>query len=313
MVSSHLSGFSEVPGCESLGEVWDGAHGCSAEIRRLNVWSADLGILSLVGPGYLPRSLATMSAPVHGMDAGLMSYEDNEGFAVKGYGAPVLSGGTYLVSGDWKGDVVFEFSDPILETIMESNDTLNLVINGTDTGCAMHAHDSRRFLSPNGLDVPGVLGEGMPAPCKLIAPIPVNLVTDPALGTGSSMEIKNRGGLCLDSPAYFKNTGRLQMLSCDRSRASQRWLYDPETLLLGVSNGRCLDAPHSGKPGSQVHMWSCWRWNANQQWVYNAATGQLQVRDSLCLDAYESQAEGGGVRMWPCAHDTDQEWILTPL
>jgi len=165
MVSSHLKGFAQVPGCTQLGDRWDGAHACESEIRRLNVWSIDLGVLKLSGPGYLTESL-NMAAPVHGADAGLMRFESLEGYAQRGYGIPVVSGGNYTVSGNWSGEVAFEFSDPILEFMLRTSDSLNLQINGTHQKCILHGRDDRRFLAAKG---PHTLSESLPLPCKIAA------------------------------------------------------------------------------------------------------------------------------------------------
>lgn len=52
IVSQHLDGFAKIAGCKKLGPEWENGYGCSAAIRRLNIWSKDLGSLKIEGPGY---------------------------------------------------------------------------------------------------------------------------------------------------------------------------------------------------------------------------------------------------------------------
>ena len=49
IVSQHLNGFLQLPGCEAAGVEWDRGVACSLQVRRLNLWSADLGDLKLKG------------------------------------------------------------------------------------------------------------------------------------------------------------------------------------------------------------------------------------------------------------------------
>lgn len=64
IVSQHLNGFAQLPGCQAISESvfmslhesceaagveWDHGVACSIHIRRLNLWSADLGDLKLKG------------------------------------------------------------------------------------------------------------------------------------------------------------------------------------------------------------------------------------------------------------------------
>merc|ERR1719203_2250537 len=68
----------------------------------------------------------------------------------RGYGLPVLVGGTYTVSASWHGDVFVEVS----EFFGDGVDTLNLtVLNLTGGGgCRLTSHDPRNYLSPGGID-----------------------------------------------------------------------------------------------------------------------------------------------------------------
>merc|ERR1719203_466581 len=295
MVSKHLQGFEQVSDCTPVDNMWDGAHACQREIRRLNVWSANFGVLKLSGPGYLSET-KNSDPPVNGMDAGRMYYETMEGFAEMGYGAPVVSGESYTVSAEaWSGDAAFELSDMRLDTIMGSDATLDLTIKGVQH-CTLHGGDDRRWLSSKG---PDMLGAGLPLPCKIVMPAPASSAVATGL-SGMVVEIKSRVGLCLDSPDYSRDGGILQMSKCDGARASQQWIFQVSSGLIGVANGNCLDAPHRSTKAAKVHMWQCDANNHNQQWSYDAKTGQLKSRDGICLDAYEADVEYGAVYMWTC-------------
>jgi len=212
MVSSHLTGFAQVPGCAKLGDMWDGAHACESDIRRLNVWSADMGVLKISGPGYLPESL-NMAAPVHGADAGLMHFETLEGFAQRGYGTPVVCGSSYALSGDWSGHVAFEFSDPILETSLRTSDFMELDIRGAHRKCILHGQDDRRFLTAKG---PHMLGDSLPLPCKIDAGIAEQLM-ESSLNTALSNSSTPRPGRRLRGGEHaffqklFRFTGKASM------------------------------------------------------------------------------------------------------
>jgi len=178
MVSQHLKGFESIEGCERQSSVWDSAIACDADIRRLNVWSVDLGVVNISGPGYVSREEMTMDRPVHGLDGGIMYYETNWGTTAKGYGAPVLLGGNYSLSGHWEGDVFFEVSDPIAQEIMGKPETLSLNVTGS-IDCELLATDAREFMSPKGVTMDAA---DVPLPCKIISPIRETLIEpDPGL------------------------------------------------------------------------------------------------------------------------------------
>merc|ERR550534_3036613 len=146
MVSQHLDGFEAV-GCSRQDWQWDGGIACSVPVRRLNFWSnVDQGNVTLQGPGYSVQPNG--ASPVLGLNAGLMQYEPMHG----GYGLPVLAGANYTVAGDWRGDVVVEFSDArIADYFGEGAESLGLtVMNGTS--CSMTSHDPREYLDPLGLN-----------------------------------------------------------------------------------------------------------------------------------------------------------------
>eukprot|EP00933_Yihiella_yeosuensis_P025705 TRINITY_DN19943_c0_g1_i1.p1 TRINITY_DN19943_c0_g1~~TRINITY_DN19943_c0_g1_i1.p1 ORF type:complete len:922 (-),score=111.75 TRINITY_DN19943_c0_g1_i1:29-2410(-) len=110
VVSKHLSGFALVDGCTKVGDEWGGGYGCKVAVRRLTIWSSNIGRPQLIGAGY--EDTANYAAPVHGLNAGLLVYD-----ALKGaYGAQVVAGATYKASGAWRGTEMWEFSDSEFES-----------------------------------------------------------------------------------------------------------------------------------------------------------------------------------------------------
>ena len=81
--------------------------GCTVPLRRLNLWGANAGDLSLSGTGYgVPLNFA-----VEGRNGGRVPFD-----AVRmGYGAVVLMDGSYELQGSWPPEaLIVEFSDPVL-------------------------------------------------------------------------------------------------------------------------------------------------------------------------------------------------------
>jgi len=167
LVSGHLAGFAADPGCQALGYHWDGALGCNADVRRFSVRIKDepedstleqieedpyvdrviaadnelqvkpvveagmnLGPLQVEGPGY--EAVANMSTPVLGANAGIMLFENNDNTTSRGYSIPVLVGRNYSVHGQWRGHVVFEFSDPVLPQLFGQKETLHISYAGQE-------------------------------------------------------------------------------------------------------------------------------------------------------------------------------------
>merc|ERR1740139_1477592 len=85
IVSKHLNGFQSA-GCLPLGPEWDHGFGCSATVRRLNIWGPDAGQLQLQGLGYAVAP--SWDAPTVGRNAGQMHYDSQH----DGYGLPVMAG-----------------------------------------------------------------------------------------------------------------------------------------------------------------------------------------------------------------------------
>ena len=81
--------------CQALAtKEWDHAVACnSTSIRRLNLWSADLGEVRIKGAGYDVEP--NNSTVVKGMNAGRLLYEPMHG----GYGAVVALGQNYSLQG----------------------------------------------------------------------------------------------------------------------------------------------------------------------------------------------------------------------
>mmetsp|Transcript_117680 Transcript_117680/g.377616 ORF Transcript_117680/g.377616 Transcript_117680/m.377616 type:complete len:988 (+) Transcript_117680:2-2965(+) len=147
MVSQHLNGFANV-GCTQQDYSWDSGFACDQPIRRLNFWVlVDQGNLKLSGPGYDNVDI-NYAYPVLGLNAGVMQMEPMH----KGYGLPVLAGGSYTVFSDaWRGGVAVEFSDPEVAEYFGVTDHLSLkVVNGTT--CNLSSGDPRNFLTPLGLN-----------------------------------------------------------------------------------------------------------------------------------------------------------------
>ncbi|CAE7249476.1 Cemip2 [Symbiodinium sp. CCMP2592] len=143
MVSRHLNGFANLTGCEALeSEEWDRAVACSIEVRRLNLWSADLGDLKLTGPGYDVEP--NNSTIVKGMNAGKLIWEPMH----RGYGAVVALGHNYSVAGNFRGDIATELSDVVLEEVTGQTEAVKVTI-GNYT-CQVAAADDRSWLGVQG-------------------------------------------------------------------------------------------------------------------------------------------------------------------
>ncbi|CAE7252655.1 unnamed protein product, partial [Symbiodinium microadriaticum] len=111
-------------------------------VRRLNLWSADLGDLKLTGPGYDVEP--NNSTIVKGMNAGKLIWEPMH----RGYGAVVALGSNYTVSGNFRGDIATELSDVVLEEVTGQTEAV-LVTIGNYT-CQVAAADDRSWLGVQG-------------------------------------------------------------------------------------------------------------------------------------------------------------------
>ena len=124
IVSPRLNGYAGVAGCTQGGMEWDNGYTCSVEVRRLNVWSAsNRGTLRLEGPGYANVG-ADWQPPTFGLNGGHLQYDDNWIVPYGGYGAPVVAGGTYTLTGlgDLSG-VALAYSDAILQQVTGNTGT----------------------------------------------------------------------------------------------------------------------------------------------------------------------------------------------
>ncbi|CAE8605090.1 unnamed protein product [Polarella glacialis] len=147
IVSGHLNGFGQVPpGCQQLGSEWTqspgGALGCAGLVRRLNLWGPDSGRLQLAGPGY--QVPPNWDFPTEGRNAGELWYDDRHG----GYGAPVVTGQSYSLSGALQSDTIVEFSDGILADYFGASESVWLEVGGAT--CELKASDDRSFISTMG-------------------------------------------------------------------------------------------------------------------------------------------------------------------
>eukprot|EP00913_Durusdinium_trenchii_P018642 g17517.t3 len=135
MVSKHLNGFAKLPGCQVMGEEWDEAVACGGHVRRLNLWSANLGDLNMYGPGYDVEP--TLTPVVKGMNAGKLLFEPMHGVFER-----------TCRPGDFRGDISTELSDVILAKTFDLEETLHLTI-GNET-CKVSVQDDRSWLGVRG-------------------------------------------------------------------------------------------------------------------------------------------------------------------
>jgi len=157
VVSQHLTGFGSIPGCTKTGWTWDMGFGCSAAVRRLNLWSTNMSIVQIIGPGY--EASPNWEWPTSGMNSGMMPYQPTPGTTNGGYGTPVIAGANYSLVGDWRGDVIPEFSDPAASRLFAGDEFVNLSFEvGGDRSCTLRPTDSRQFVGAYGP------AQGMPPP-----------------------------------------------------------------------------------------------------------------------------------------------------
>eukprot|EP00440_Ansanella_granifera_P037063 gb/GFBE01040220.1/.p1 GENE.gb/GFBE01040220.1/~~gb/GFBE01040220.1/.p1 ORF type:complete len:1500 (+),score=225.46 gb/GFBE01040220.1/:1-4500(+) len=137
IVSGHLNGFKDA-GCVQLGWEWEDALGCDRIVRRINVWGPDSGRIRLAGPGY--QVAENWAAPSEGRNAGYMLYDSDHG----GYGAGVLVGESFSLSGNFPSDMIVEFSDIDLGEYFGNSESINLEVGGRS--CQLKSSDDRSFL-----------------------------------------------------------------------------------------------------------------------------------------------------------------------
>merc|ERR1711862_569386 len=147
LVSQHLNGFGRVPGCQKVDErIWDHGYGCTKSVRRLNIWTRDVGSIRIAGPGY--DAPANWNRPVKGLNAGYVPYEPMHG----GYGMPVIAGERYSIQSDIPNDAVLEFSDQrAAKCFKETEEVQVRVFHKT---CMLNALDDRPFVGAEGIDPP---------------------------------------------------------------------------------------------------------------------------------------------------------------
>jgi len=180
VVSKHLVGFKGVPGCTETHWTYDMGFGCDARIRRLNLWSTNLSIVRIAGLGY--QQQPDWAYPVHGMNAGMLSFEMAEGSVNGGYAAPVIVGGNYTLTGEWRGDVTPEFSDPELqqvfgdEALTVSFEASHITATGHDRACELKSSEPRLFMGSYGP------AQGMPSPARCAITQPAETTTAPDTG-----------------------------------------------------------------------------------------------------------------------------------
>ena len=89
VVSGALDGFARLDGCAKLDETYSHGIGCQSDIRRLNIFSPNQGVIRLRGPGYVPDGQTNWEAPVHGRNGGFLGYDPMSASSTFGYGGYV--------------------------------------------------------------------------------------------------------------------------------------------------------------------------------------------------------------------------------
>jgi len=164
IVSPHLNGFANVPGCQGPLKKWGGGYGCqkSTPVRRLNIFGPNFGRITIRGPGYEGVAVDD-SEPTFGMNAGSLWWNPpfhdptntwrNQG----SYAVPVVAGSSYILEGlRWladdvqSGDIIIEFSDPHTSQLLgNAKESVTLTLR-TDRGqvtCTVAANDDRTFFA----------------------------------------------------------------------------------------------------------------------------------------------------------------------
>ena len=112
LISPLLDGFASVDGCAATDAagVWGGATACSHRARRLSLWSAAQGELTLSGPGYAGVA-SDDSSPVLGANAGVLRHDGLRGAG--GCGGVVLEAHHYALTAPSAAALrAVDFSDP---------------------------------------------------------------------------------------------------------------------------------------------------------------------------------------------------------
>ena len=166
VVAPQLNGFGNVNGCSAStsAEVYGKGMVCdeTVQIRRLILWSSDMGDLKISGKGYNVES--DDDHPTYGVNAGRIHFDNSHGtmghsplIRTHGYGAHVIVGEEYVIEGlNWVDDVYFVFSDPVLADAnggSREDEFVKLVLkmgNFTRT-CTVSAAESRLFVAADGI------------------------------------------------------------------------------------------------------------------------------------------------------------------
>lgn len=194
IVSQHLTGFSNVSACEKTHWTYDKGYGCKTAVRRLNLWSTNLSIVHIQGEGYAQQP--DWKYPVLGMNAGMMPFQKPNGARHGGYGMPVILGNNYTILGEWRGDVIVEFSDKSLTKYFGS-EAVNVSFEAnSNRPCELRAEDDEPFV---GADGPA---QGMPAIVRCVINKPQETTSRPPGGDlgGGTCTGRTTGSCSFASP-----------------------------------------------------------------------------------------------------------------
>ena len=164
-MSEHHNGFGQIEECEANVGTLGGGVGCdrSIKIRRLMIWSENMGSIQVQGKGYNVEPVYDDIS--HGSNAGHLTFADgggsnqrfNELIRSGGYGIYLVVGETYTITGlQYVSDAYFVFSDSELAlasggTLDDEFVDLTLSMGGTTRSCRASAARDRSFVSARGI------------------------------------------------------------------------------------------------------------------------------------------------------------------
>ena len=158
-LSPQLNGFADTVCSGSVTE-FSGGLACNNKIRRLALWSNNMGNITISGPGYdnvQPNGEFAGANAGHLIFAPAHDHKIDDFMLSTGYSAWVQAGQTYTLTNlEWQGDIFFSFSDielPTVEGINPNDEWVDLVLtlNGQTRTCRITAGHDRKWLGHNGI------------------------------------------------------------------------------------------------------------------------------------------------------------------